>query len=68
MRAERVYYVENGTTAAAIKGVYALVDNNNDDDAQDPGERRALLHPAHLGLHAVPVEHRPGHGWMVLSG
>ncbi len=64
----RVYYVEIGSTGVTAKGVYALIDNNNDGDAQDPGERVPFFVPPTLT--GTPffwsIEQDPS-GWFYLA-
>ena len=51
-----LYYAENGATGVVQKGVYRLVDLNNDGDCNDPGERGlfwappAIASPFYYGL------------------
>jgi hypothetical protein len=64
----RVHYVENGSTGVAQKGVYVLVDGNNDMDAQDAGERQPyFLPPATVPAAQYFCIERDAGGWFYMA-
>ena len=65
---QRIHYVENGSTGVTAKGVYRLVDLNNDGDAQDAGERQPFfLPPATVPAAQYFCIDRDASGWFYLA-
>jgi hypothetical protein len=65
---QRVHYVENGSTGVTQKGVYRLVDLNNDGDAQDASERQPyFLPPATVPAAQYFSLDRDAGGWFYLA-